>query len=67
MTNDTIGAEDLRDLMERGGSATILDIRHLEDFEEWTIPGSIHLDAYDALWRMIPRPWRVWNRQNSCR
>ncbi|BAS29200.1 rhodanese-like domain-containing protein [Limnochorda pilosa] len=43
-----IRAEDLRAMLERGEPVTVLDIRRSAD-REWTIPGSVHVDAYDAL------------------
>jgi glyoxylase-like metal-dependent hydrolase (beta-lactamase superfamily II) len=45
----TIGADTLRDMLDRGEPVTVLDIRHEEQRAEWAIPGSIHMDAYDAL------------------
>jgi glyoxylase-like metal-dependent hydrolase (beta-lactamase superfamily II) len=44
-----IDAETLREWLETGRPVTILDIRRNEDRAEWVIPGSIHLNAYDAL------------------
>jgi rhodanese-related sulfurtransferase len=44
-----IDAKTLRDMLERGERVTVLDVRKAEDYEEWTIPGSAHLDAYEAL------------------
>ena len=54
MTQTTIDVETLRDMLNREQSVTVLDIRHTEDYTEWAIPGSIHLDAYDALKRDDP-------------
>ena len=54
MIQTTIDTETLRDLLDRGESITVLDIRRSDEYEEWAIPGSIHLDAYDALKRDDP-------------
>ena len=35
--------------MEEQRPVTILDIRPTQEYAEWSIPGSIHVDAYDAL------------------
>jgi len=39
----------LRDMLERGEQVTVVDVRKGEDRAEWSIPGSVHYDAYDAL------------------
>ena len=39
----------MRDMMERGERVTVVDVRKGEDHAEWSIPGSVHYDAYDAL------------------
>jgi rhodanese-related sulfurtransferase len=44
-----IGAMTLRDMLERGEPVTVVDIRKGENYDEWSIPGSVHFDAYDAL------------------
>jgi rhodanese-related sulfurtransferase len=49
VTEDNIGATTLRDMLERGERVTVVDIRKGEDHAEWSIPGSVHFDAYDAL------------------
>lgn len=49
MTIPTITAGELRDWIEEGRPVTVLDVRHDADRAEWFIPGSIHVDAYDAL------------------
>jgi len=49
MAKSNIGAMTLRDMLELGERVTIVDVRKGEDHAEWSIPGSVHLDAYDAL------------------
>lgn len=45
----TITTETLRAWLEEGYPITILDVRHTAEYLEWSIPGSLHIDAYDAL------------------
>src|SRR3989440_1182245 len=54
MTARTISTEDLRDLLERGARVTVLDVRPAAERAEWSIPGRVHADAYDALRRRDP-------------
>ena len=44
-----IGVDDLREWLESGRPVTVLDIRPSAEREEWSIPGSLHVDAYAAL------------------
>lgn len=44
-----IETETLRAWLDRHQPVTVLDIRTNEDREQWAIPGSIHVNAYDAL------------------
>jgi glyoxylase-like metal-dependent hydrolase (beta-lactamase superfamily II)/rhodanese-related sulfurtransferase len=44
-----IEAETLREWLDSEQPVTVLDIRTDDDRAEWAIPGSIHLNAYDAL------------------
>lgn len=44
-----IDASELRAMLEEHQPVTVLDIRTAADRAEWTIPGSIHHDAYEAL------------------
>ncbi|HEV2582392.1 MAG TPA: MBL fold metallo-hydrolase [Ktedonobacteraceae bacterium] len=45
----TIDVETLRTWLAEGRGVTILDVRPTPERVEWAIPGSIHVDAYDAL------------------
>src|SRR5438132_5520356 len=54
MTVPTISTEDLRELLERGTPLTVLDVRPAAERTEWSIPGSVHADAYEALRRADP-------------
>jgi glyoxylase-like metal-dependent hydrolase (beta-lactamase superfamily II)/rhodanese-related sulfurtransferase len=49
VTEGNIDAMTLRDMLERGERVTVVDVRKGEDHAEWSIPGSVHVDAYDAL------------------
>ncbi len=51
MTAPTISTEGLRALLERGAPVTVLDVRPTAERAEWSIPGSVHIDGYDALRR----------------
>ena len=54
MTAPTISTAGLRELLERGAPVTVLDVRPTAERAEWSIPGSVHADAYDALRRGDP-------------
>ncbi|MBK5299132.1 MAG: hypothetical protein JJE40_18420 [Vicinamibacteria bacterium] len=41
--------DTLREWLEENRPVTVLDIRTDEDRGQWAIPGSIHLNAYEAL------------------
>ena len=36
-------------MLEDHAPVTVLDVRKAEDHAEWAIPGSLHIDAYEAL------------------
>jgi glyoxylase-like metal-dependent hydrolase (beta-lactamase superfamily II) len=44
-----IDAETLRQWLDAHQPVTVVDIRTDEDRAQWTIPGSVHINAYDAL------------------
>jgi len=44
-----IEAETLREWLDAHQPVTVLDIRSDEDRAQWAIPGSLHLNAYEAL------------------
>jgi glyoxylase-like metal-dependent hydrolase (beta-lactamase superfamily II) len=45
----TIDVTELRAMLASHEPVTVLDIRPAKDRAEWSIPGSRHIDAYDAL------------------
>ena len=49
MAGGNIDARTLRDMLDRGERVTVLDVRKEEDHAEWSIPGSVNVDAYEAL------------------
>jgi len=44
-----VDADTLQQWLTNGQAVTVVDIRTQEDRALWSIPGSIHIDAYDAL------------------
>jgi glyoxylase-like metal-dependent hydrolase (beta-lactamase superfamily II)/rhodanese-related sulfurtransferase len=48
-TSIAIDVETLRRMLDNREPVTVLDVRPLEERQEWRIPGSIHVDAYSAL------------------
>src|SRR6266498_2333669 len=44
-----IDANTLREWLAEGRPVTVLDVRSGEDRAQWSIPGSLHIDAYAAL------------------
>jgi glyoxylase-like metal-dependent hydrolase (beta-lactamase superfamily II)/rhodanese-related sulfurtransferase len=51
---NTISVETLRTWLEEHHDVLVLDVRSSSDYQEWTIPGSLHVDAYEALKRHDP-------------
>jgi rhodanese-related sulfurtransferase len=51
-----IEAETLREWLDAQQPVTVLDIRTDEDRAQWAIPGSMHLNAYEALRARPPVP-----------
>ena len=51
-----IEADRLRDWLEAHEPVTVLDIRTDDDYAQWAIPGSIHVNAYEALRNGQPGP-----------
>lgn len=45
-----ITVDELRDMLDRRQPVTVVDVRPAVERAEWAIPGSVHIDAYDALW-----------------
>ena len=51
-----IGVDVLRQWLDERRPVSVIDIRPSDDRAQWWIPGSIHVDAYDALRRGEPGP-----------
>jgi glyoxylase-like metal-dependent hydrolase (beta-lactamase superfamily II) len=51
-----IEAETLREWLDAERPVTVLDIRTDEDRAQWAIPGSVHVNAYEALREGRPGP-----------
>lgn len=47
--DESVGVETVRAWLAQGRAVTLLDVRPAAERAEWSIPGSIHVDAYDAL------------------
>lgn len=55
MVMHTISVETLRIWLEEQRPVIVLDVRSSSDYQEWAIPGSLHVDAYEALKRHDPQ------------
>jgi glyoxylase-like metal-dependent hydrolase (beta-lactamase superfamily II)/rhodanese-related sulfurtransferase len=51
-----VDADTLRDWLEAHEPVTVVDIRTDDDYAQWAIPGSIHVNAYEALRKGQPGP-----------
>jgi len=48
-TASTVTVDELRDMLADHRPVAVVDVRPADERAEWAIPGSIHIDAYDAL------------------
>lgn len=46
---NTISTEILCNWLDEGQLVTVVDVRPQAERAEWSIPGSLHIDAYEAL------------------
>ena len=46
---NTIAVETLRAWLDAGEPVIVVDVRPMHERVEWAIPGSLHIDAYEAL------------------
>jgi glyoxylase-like metal-dependent hydrolase (beta-lactamase superfamily II) len=67
MSIPTISTEELRQLLDRGAGVVVLDVRPAAERAEWSIPGSVHVDAYDALRRGDPHALEGFQPSNGDR
>ena len=51
-----IETETLREWLDAQQPVTVLDVRTDDDRAQWAIPGSVHLNAYEALRAGLPGP-----------
>src|SRR5688572_25470572 len=49
MSGMTVSMDTLREWLDQGQPVTVLDVRPADQHAEWAIPGSVHVDAYEAL------------------
>jgi len=49
MSGMTLSMDTLRDWLDQGRPVTVLDVRPSDQHAEWAIPGSVHVEAYEAL------------------
>src|SRR5882762_9863965 len=67
MSAPTISTEGLRELLEQGAPVTVLDVRPGAEYAEWSIPGSVHADVYEALRRRDPNALADFHPTNGSR
>jgi glyoxylase-like metal-dependent hydrolase (beta-lactamase superfamily II) len=48
-TTKQVDTETLRQWLETGRPVTVVDVRGEQDRAQWAIPGSVHVNAYEAL------------------
>ena len=65
MEQKEINTQILREWLETGKKVNVLDIRPTHEREEWHIPGSIHVDAYDELKKNNPNALEAINLDKS--
>ena len=65
MEQKEINIDTLRQWMDSGKKVNVLDIRPTQEREEWYIPGSIHVDAYDELKKNNPNALEAINLDKS--
>src|SRR5262245_58482867 len=51
-----VDVDTLRDWLDRHVPVTVLDVRTDSDRAQWAIPGSLHVNAYEALSAGQPGP-----------
>jgi rhodanese-related sulfurtransferase len=51
---NTLSAETLHAWLEEGRAVSLVDVRPAAQRAEGAIAGSLHIDAYDALWARDP-------------
>ena len=49
MDGEMMDVNTLRKMLEMGQPVTVVDVRPQEEWAEWRIPGSVHVDVYTAL------------------
>jgi rhodanese-related sulfurtransferase len=54
--SEQIEAQTLRDWLDTQHAVTVLDVRTNDDYAQWAIPGSLHVNAYEALRNGQPGP-----------
>ena len=59
MEQREINTNTLREWLDTGKKVNILDVRPMNEREEWKIPGSFHIDAYDELKKNNPNALKL--------
>ena len=49
MSETMVDVQELQEMLAQGRPVTVLDVRQAGDYQEWAIPGSLHVDVYNAL------------------